>query len=57
MIARNFVEGRANLFYPVIDIAGEKTGIIGTEFPFLIISFIWFRRYLGMPTGTVEGLI
>ncbi|PCJ63921.1 MAG: hypothetical protein COA58_14920 [Bacteroidetes bacterium] len=34
MIARNFYEYGANLFYPVIDLAGEKTGIIGSEFPF-----------------------
>jgi hypothetical protein len=34
MVARNFLEGRVNLFYPVIDIAGDKTGIIGIEFPF-----------------------
>jgi hypothetical protein len=34
MITRNFVENSANLFYPMIDMAGEKTGIIGSEFPF-----------------------
>ncbi|MCB0803641.1 MAG: glycosyltransferase family 39 protein [Flavobacteriales bacterium] len=33
MITRNFVQGRANIFYPQIDMAGEKTGIIGSEFP------------------------
>ncbi|MBU2020331.1 MAG: glycosyltransferase family 39 protein [Bacteroidetes bacterium] len=34
MITRNFVENGANLLYPMIDMAGEKTGIIGSEFPF-----------------------
>ena len=33
MIARNFYENGANLLYPAIDMAGEKTGIIGSEFP------------------------
>lgn len=35
MVARNFVEVDANIFYPRIDIAGEKTGITGMEFPLL----------------------
>lgn len=34
MIARNFLEGDANIMYPTIDMAGERTGIIGAEFPF-----------------------
>jgi hypothetical protein len=34
MIARNFFENGANLLYPSIDLAGEKSGIIGSEFPF-----------------------
>lgn len=34
MIARNFLEDGANLRFPKIDMAGEKTGIIGSEFPF-----------------------
>lgn len=34
MIARNFLEGQANILFPTIDYAGEKTGIIGSEFPF-----------------------
>ena len=34
MIARNFFENDANLFYPSIDLAGEKSGIIGSEFTF-----------------------
>lgn len=34
MIARNFVEHRANLLYPEIDYAGSNSAIIGSEFPF-----------------------
>ncbi len=33
MVARNFCEIDNNIFYPRIDIAGEKTGITGMEFP------------------------
>lgn len=33
MVARNFLEIDANIFYPRLDIAGEKTGITGMEFP------------------------
>lgn len=33
MVARNFSEVDANIFYPRIDFAGEKTGITGMEFP------------------------
>ena len=33
MIARNFLEVKNNIFYPMIDMGGEKTGIIGSEFP------------------------
>lgn len=33
MIARNFLEFDSNIFYPAIDMAGNQTGIIGTEFP------------------------
>src|SRR6187399_1038601 len=34
MIARNFSESESNLLYPKIDMAGNMTGIIGSEFPF-----------------------
>lgn len=33
MVARNFAEADNNMLYPRIDIAGEKTGITGMEFP------------------------
>ncbi len=35
MVARNFSEIDNNIFFPRIDIAGEKTGITGMEFPIL----------------------
>lgn len=35
MIARNFYERDANIFYPTVDVAGDKTGIVGSEFPIL----------------------
>ena len=33
MVARNFHEVDNNIFYPRVDMAGEKTGITGMEFP------------------------
>ena len=33
MVARNFYETDANIFYPRIDIAGDKSGVTGMEFP------------------------
>jgi hypothetical protein len=35
MVTRNFQEESANILYPRIDFAGEKTGITGMEFPLL----------------------
>jgi hypothetical protein len=35
MIARNFYEKNANIFYPRVDVGGEKSGIVGCEFPLL----------------------
>jgi hypothetical protein len=35
MIARNYFEGNTTFFYPMMDNAGEKSGITGTEFPLL----------------------
>lgn len=35
MIARNFLETNANILYPRVDIAGDHTGITGSEFPIL----------------------
>ena len=33
MVARNFLEVDSNILYPRVDMAGEKTGITGMEFP------------------------
>lgn len=35
MIARNYYEGNTTFFYPMMDNAGEKSGITGTELPVL----------------------
>lgn len=35
MIARNFFEHNANIFFPTVDVAGNKSGIVGCEFPVL----------------------
>lgn len=58
MVARNFYEIDDNIFYPRIDIGGEKTGITGTEFSVLnylmyLFSLIfgfhdWFGRLINL---------
>ncbi|MFH1118714.1 MAG: glycosyltransferase family 39 protein [Bacteroidota bacterium] len=58
MVARNFLTIDANMLYPRIDMAGEKTGIIGTEFPLLnyliyLVSKIfgynhWYGRLINL---------
>ena len=35
MVARNFYERSANIFYPTVDVAGDASGIVGMEFPIL----------------------
>jgi hypothetical protein len=35
MIARNFYEHNPNILYPTVDVGGEKSGIVGSEFPLL----------------------
>ena len=45
MVARNFLEVDSNILYPRINIAGEKSGITGMEFPllnYLYLSLIIF---------------
>ena len=56
MIARNFYERDANIFYPTVDLAGEKSGIVGCEFPILnyliyLVSLVfgyehWYGRII-----------
>lgn len=63
MVARNFYETDANLFYPRIDIAGEKSGITGMEFPFLnyliyLMSVLfgyqhWYGRLINLIASTI----
>lgn len=58
MIARNFYESGPDLFHPKIDMAGEKTGIIGSEFPFFnfliyLVSAVfgythWYGRLINL---------
>lgn len=58
MVARNFFETDANIFYPRIDIAGEKSGITGMEFPLLnyliyLVSLLfgydhWYGRLINL---------
>ncbi|MBI3235711.1 MAG: glycosyltransferase family 39 protein [Bacteroidetes bacterium] len=58
MMARNFLEIDANMLYPRIDMAGEKTGIMGSEFPFFnyliyLVSLVfgyahWYGRLINL---------
>ncbi len=58
MIARNFYESGPDLMHPVIDMAGDQSGIIGSEFPlfnygiFLIAKIFgyasWYGRILNL---------
>lgn len=58
MVSRNFLETNNNIFYPSIDIAGEKTGITGMEFPLLnylhyLVSVLfgyqhWYGRLINL---------
>ncbi|MCH8319269.1 MAG: hypothetical protein IIA88_12395, partial [Bacteroidetes bacterium] len=53
MVARNFLEIDSNILYPRVDMAGEKTGITGMEFPllnyliFLISELFGFAHWYG----------
>lgn len=63
MIARNMNEQGFTLLYPKIDMAGAKTGIIGSEFPLfqnLIALFNeifgyehWYGRLIALLTSTI----
>ncbi len=58
MISRNFVENGLDIFHPTIDMAGDRSGIIGSEFPFFnflvyLISEIfgyahWYGRLINL---------
>jgi len=63
MVSRNFLEADNNIFYPRIDIAGEKSGITGMEFPLLnymiyIIAKIfgyqhWYGRLINLLISSI----
>ena len=63
MVARNFLEVDANIFYPRVDMAGEKTGITGTEFPALnymiyLVSKVfgythWYGRLINLIASSI----
>jgi 4-amino-4-deoxy-L-arabinose transferase-like glycosyltransferase len=63
MIARNFYETDSNIFYPRVDIAGDKTGITGPEFPLLyylmyLLSLVfsyqpWYGRLIVLIVSTL----
>lgn len=63
MIARNFTEEGADLRYPKIDMAGEKTGIIGSEFPFfnylihLVASVFGYEHWYGRLVNLIVSSI
>ena len=47
MIARNFFEVSPNIFYPRIDMAGDLTGILGSEFPFFSYLIFLVAKVFG----------
>jgi hypothetical protein len=47
MVSRNFLEIDNNILYPRIDIAGEKSGITGMEFPLLNYIIYIFADFFG----------
>ena len=63
MVARNFVEVDANILYPRVDMAGDKTGITGTEFPALnyviyLVSTVfgythWYGRLINLIISSI----
>ncbi|HEY0031090.1 MAG TPA: glycosyltransferase family 39 protein [Bacteroidia bacterium] len=66
MVARNFFEIDSNILYPRLDIAGEKTGITGTEFSVLnylmyLLSLLigfhdWFGRLINLIISSIGVL-
>jgi 4-amino-4-deoxy-L-arabinose transferase-like glycosyltransferase len=58
MVARNFLQRDANIFYPQIDMGGDRTGIVGSEFPLFnyliyLVSLVfdyshWYGRMINL---------
>lgn len=67
MVARNFLEVDNNIFYPRLDIAGEKTGITGMEFPLLnyliyLLSLLfgyahWYGRLIVLIISSIASFL
>ena len=63
MMARNMLETGYSLLYPMIDMGGERTGVIGSEFPLfqLLISFFsgafgydhWYGRLINLIVSSI----
>lgn len=63
MVARNFYETDANILYPRVDVAGDLSGIVGCEFPFLnyliyLLSLVfgyehWYGRLIDLIVSSV----
>jgi hypothetical protein len=63
MVARNFYEVDANIMYPRVDVGGDKTGIVGCEFPFInyliyLVSLVfgyahWYGRLIDLIVSSV----
>lgn len=63
MITRNFVENGPNVLYPMVDFGGDRTGIIGSEFPFynflvyLLATVFEYNHWLGRITNLVVSSV
>ena len=63
MIARNFYEGNSNILYPTVDVAGERSGVVGCEFPILnyliyLVSLVfgyesWYGRLINLIVSSI----
>lgn len=63
MIARNFYEVDAGIMYPRVDVGGDKTGIVGCEFPFInyliyLLSLVfgyahWYGRLINLVVSSL----
>ena len=63
MIARNFVQDGYNFFYPTIDMAGDLSGVIGSEMPIFnsliyVLSLLfgyehWYGRLINLLVSSV----
>ena len=63
MVSRNFVEHGPDLFHPMIDMAGNESGVIASEFPFFnyliyLVSVVfdyshWYGRLINLIVSTL----